>query len=90
MVTTTDDRVAIAVRDTGPGIAADLKPMVFEKFVRGSHRDAVRGTGLGLAMVRHIVHAHAGTIDLETAVGRGSTFTLSLPTAAAGSLPGAR
>jgi two-component system phosphate regulon sensor histidine kinase PhoR len=71
--------VSIAVADTGPGISPEARGAVFDKFVRVGDRDAVRGTGLGLAMVRHIVRAHGGTVHLDSEVGRGSTFTISLP-----------
>jgi two-component system phosphate regulon sensor histidine kinase PhoR len=71
--------VSIAVADTGPGISPEARDAVFDKFVRVGDRDAVRGTGLGLAMVRHIVRAHGGTVQLDSEVGRGSTFTISLP-----------
>ena len=76
-----DTRVTIVVRDRGVGIpAADLQ-VVFNKFVRGTSSDGrgTKGTGIGLAMVRHIVEAHGGEVGVESEVGRGSTFTISLP-----------
>ena len=54
---------------------------IFKKFVRGasSRTDGIKGTGIGLAMVRHIVDAHGGTVSVDSAPGRGSTFTILLP-----------
>jgi signal transduction histidine kinase len=76
-----DGRVAIAVRDEGVGIAPAQRDAVFKKFVRGTSSDgqAVKGTGIGLAMVKHIVEAHGGAIHVESEVGRGSTFAILLP-----------
>lgn len=75
--------VEIGVRDRGIGVPAEEQREIFRQFVRG--RDArirgIKGTGIGLAMVRHIVHGHGGRITLDSAPGRGSTFTIVLPTA---------
>jgi len=73
--------VQIAVRDRGIGVPPSEREKIFQKFVRGAASAAggIRGTGLGLAMVRHIVEAHNGTIDLQSAEGQGSTFTIVLP-----------
>jgi signal transduction histidine kinase len=75
------DGAQIAVRDAGIGIAMDRQQAVFERFVRvqSAETRAVPGTGLGLAMVRHIVRAHRGDVHLESAPGMGSTFTMTLP-----------
>lgn len=76
--------VAIRVRDQGAGIPAAEQAHIFEKFVRGSASElrGVKGTGIGLAMVRHIVKAHGGDVGVESAPGHGSTFTIQLPVAA--------
>ncbi len=76
-----DGWLAIRVRDQGIGIPASEQAQIFKKFYRGSEAKArgVKGTGIGLAMVRHIVEGHGGQIRLESAPGRGSTFTLLLP-----------
>ena len=75
------DEIAIAIADHGFGIPARERQSVFQKFVRGSDsvRRGIMGTGLGLAMVSHIIAAHAGRIELESEEGRGSTFTILLP-----------
>lgn len=75
------DGLAIRVRDRGLGIPASEQKKVFERFVRGSASRAtqVQGTGIGLAMARHIVDAHDGEIRLESEPGFGSTFTILLP-----------
>jgi CheY-like chemotaxis protein len=77
------ERVDVCVADTGVGMSADVQARVFEPFfsTKGS-----QGTGLGLAQVFGIVEQHGGQISLESAVGRGTTFRLSLRAAAA-SLP---
>jgi signal transduction histidine kinase len=75
------ERVAIRVRDRGAGIAPDERKRIFGKFVRGAAAAAgnVKGSGVGLSMVRHIVAAHRGEIQLESTLGMGSTFTVLLP-----------
>jgi len=75
--------VSLAVSDTGPGIAAEHQPRVFERFYRIDHgrsRDH-GGTGLGLALVRHVVERNGGAVALTSEHGVGSTFTLTLPRA---------
>lgn len=77
------EKATLAVRDTGIGIDAEHVERVFERFYRvdrGRSR-ATGGTGLGLSIVRHIVEAHGGTVRLESAPNRGSTFTVTLPVA---------
>lgn len=75
--------VQLAVSDTGPGIAPEHQPRIFERFYRvdqGRSRDA-GGTGLGLALVRHVVERNGGTVSLESNPGAGTTFTIALPRA---------
>jgi signal transduction histidine kinase len=76
-----EHRLAVSVSDQGVGIPASEQQAIFRKFVRGaSSREAgIRGTGIGLAMVKHIVVAHGGEIRLESAPGAGSRFTILLP-----------
>jgi signal transduction histidine kinase len=73
--------VALAVRDHGIGVSAAERVEIFGKFVRGQSagRLGIKGTGLGLAMVDHIVKAHGGTVELESEEGAGSTFRIVLP-----------
>lgn len=74
-----DDRVLLAVRDHGPGIAAADADRVFEKFFRAS---SAPGAGLGLAVTRAVVIAHGGVVRVESAVGGGARFVIELPAAA--------
>ena len=80
-----EGRVEIAVSDTGPGIVPTALPRIFERFYRidRARSRAMGGTGLGLAIVKHIALAHGGSVDVQSTVGRGSTFTLRLPIEAA-------
>ena len=75
------DRVSIVVRDQGLGIPVREQREIFDRFVRGADPKALRikGTGIGLAMVRQIVQAHGGEIRLISEPGRGSMFTVVLP-----------
>jgi len=85
VVVTTAQRggsVALTVRDTGPGIAADALPQVFERFYQGDAARTGSGTGLGLAIARALVEGLRGTIEVESSVGEGTTFTVILPRAA--------
>jgi signal transduction histidine kinase len=78
--------VAIRVRDQGVGIQPSERKAIFRKFVRGSAaaKGNVKGSGVGLAMVRHIVAAHGGAIRVASQPGQGSTFTVLLPAMEAG------
>jgi signal transduction histidine kinase len=80
-VTQEDGHATIAVRDEGVGIPSGELETVFNKFVRGTSSDGrgTKGTGIGLAMVRHIVEAHGGEVRVESEVGRGSTFIIQIP-----------
>ena len=69
----------IEVSDTGIGIPEDQLPLVFERFHRADEARASGGAGLGLAIARQIAEAHGGKIEVESAPGKGSTFTLLLP-----------
>ncbi|MGH2520923.1 MAG: ATP-binding protein [Anaerolineales bacterium] len=74
-----DGRVAIRVRDTGPGIPPVALPHIFERFYRVEMARTSAGAGLGLAIAKELVEAQGGTITVESQVGRGSTFTVTLP-----------
>ena len=73
--------VVVAVRDEGEGIPRSEQQIIFDKFVRGAAAQAsgVRGTGVGLALAREIIRAHGGDIRVDSELGRGSTFSISLP-----------
>jgi signal transduction histidine kinase len=73
--------VAIAVRDFGIGIKKEDLPKLFERFYRAGDEltRTVKGSGLGLTLVKEIVEAHRGTIEVESEPGRGSVFTIRLP-----------
>lgn len=78
------DQLMIAVSDQGIGIPAHEREKIFERFHRvstGLIHD-VKGSGLGLALVKHIVEAHGGSVTLSSELGRGSTFTVLLPSCA--------
>lgn len=78
-------QVYLSIRDTGSGIAAADMPFVFDRFYRGDksrqRREDGDSSGLGLAIAKAIVEAHGGTIQVESTVGKGTTFTLALPVA---------
>jgi len=78
-----DGQVAIQVRDQGLGIAPHEREQIFKKFVRAASAETAgaRGTGLGLAMVQHIVSAHGGEVRVSSQPSGGSTFTILLPPA---------
>ena len=80
-----DNQVEIEVADTGDGIAADALSKVFEPFYRGSAQNGQRvGYGLGLALSRRAIHAHAGQIELSDSAAGGARFRVRLPRRARG------
>jgi two-component system phosphate regulon sensor histidine kinase PhoR len=74
-----DDAVRVEVEDNGVGISAEKLPRIFERFYKVDRARGDRGTGLGLAVVKHTIEAHGGTISARSEEGRGSTFTFTLP-----------
>jgi two-component system NtrC family sensor kinase len=77
--------VKILVTDTGPGIPEPLRAKIFEPFFTTkstNRRGETKGTGLGLAICKEIIDHHAGRIEVASEIGRGTTFTISLPVAA--------
>lgn len=78
-----DGMAAVEVSDTGTGIAPRDLPYIFERFYRAdpSRNRATGGTGIGLTIARELVQAHGGRIEVESELGRGSTFTVLLPLA---------
>jgi signal transduction histidine kinase len=79
--TSAGEEVQIRVSDRGLGIAPSEQERVFEPFYRGKDAQAaqIRGNGLGLSLVKHIVAAHGGRVSVESKVGQGSAFILHLP-----------
>jgi signal transduction histidine kinase len=74
-------RAALTVRDTGTGIPVDQIPRLFDRFHRvpGARARTHEGTGIGLALVQELVRLHGGTVTVESAVDRGTVFTVALP-----------
>ena len=78
--------VVLKVTDTGTGIAPEVLPRIFDPFF--STKKEGQGTGLGLAVVYGIVNAHGGQIDVDTVLGHGTTFTMTLPLGVGPGVPG--
>jgi two-component system phosphate regulon sensor histidine kinase PhoR len=78
-----DGRGEFSVRDTGPGIAPEHLPRLTERFYRvdRSRSRESGGTGLGLAIVKHVVQRHGAVLDIQSEVGQGSRFSITLPAA---------
>jgi two-component system sensor histidine kinase KdpD len=75
-----EDSVMIQVRDHGPGIQADERNLIFDRFFRGKNvQNSIAGTGMGLSIARDIVSAHHGRIWVENDPGGGAVFSLTLP-----------
>jgi signal transduction histidine kinase len=75
------DRAELSVRDTGTGIPPEELPFVFDRFhrVQGARARTHEGTGIGLALVHELAKLHHGTVAVESAAGKGTTFTVSIP-----------
>jgi signal transduction histidine kinase len=74
-----EGRAVLRVSDTGSGIPPEEVPRIWERLFRGDTSRAERGLGLGLSLVKAIVEAHGGSVEVESTVGSGSRFTVSLP-----------
>ena len=77
--TTQGGRVAVCIRDTGIGISAAERPLIWDRMYRGDRSRSQRGLGLGLSLVKAIVEAHHGEVSVESESGRGAAFTVVLP-----------
>jgi len=84
-----DDQVVLVVKDSGIGIPVEEQPMLFSKFFRSSlaRRRQIKGTGLGLYIVRQIVAAHHGTVEIVSEPGEGTTVVVRLPVRQPGQPP---
>ncbi|MEW6084652.1 MAG: ATP-binding protein [Chloroflexota bacterium] len=73
--------IRITIQDTGSGIPPEDLPFIFDRFWRGDRSRSERAShsGLGLAIVKQLIHAHGGTIEVQSEVGKGTTFTINLP-----------
>jgi two-component system phosphate regulon sensor histidine kinase PhoR len=74
-----DNLVTVAVTDTGIGISRSDLPHVFERFYKADKARSGGGTGMGLAIARHVIEAHGGSIRVQSEEGKGSTFSFDLP-----------
>ncbi len=76
-----DGAVRISVSDQGPGIPADFRHRIFERFAQAdaNGKQGKKGTGLGLSIAKAIVEAHGGTIGFDTTEGKGATFYFEIP-----------
>ena len=75
-----DKNIMIAIRDNGVGISEDTLPYIFDDFYSGQRgSEGERGSGVGLAICRRIIEIHGGKISVESKIGQGSTFEISLP-----------
>ena len=72
------DEWVITVRDTGTGIPDEEIPRIWERLYRGDKSRSQRGLGLGLSLVRAIINAHGGSIEVQSTVGKGSSFSIHL------------
>jgi len=74
-----NQQIILCVRDEGIGMTAEDREKLFQQFERGANVGKIKGSGLGLCIVKHIVDLHGGTISVESAIGKGTTFIVTLP-----------
>ena len=84
------ESLEVRVTDRGPGISREEKRRIFDRFTRGSAAKAgIRGSGIGLSLVKHIAESHRGYVRVLSEPGQGATFVLGLPVVPPGDLHGA-
>ena len=74
-----DDGVAFSIKDSGEGMSEEVKRRIFEKFYQGDSSHSTAGNGIGLNIVKRVVDLARGSVDVESEVGNGSMFTVTLP-----------
>ncbi|PSB22725.1 hybrid sensor histidine kinase/response regulator [filamentous cyanobacterium Phorm 46] len=74
-----NQQIVFCVRDEGIGMTAEYQGRLFQQFERGANVGKIKGSGLGLCIVKHIVDLHGGTISVESAIDKGTTFIVALP-----------
>jgi len=74
-----NQQIIFCVRDEGIGMTAEDQEKLFQQFERGANVGKIKGSGVGLCIVKHIVDLHGGTISVESAIGKGTTFIVTLP-----------
>jgi signal transduction histidine kinase len=74
-----NQQIILCVRDEGIGMTPEYQGKLFQQFERGANVGKIKGSGLGLCIVKHIVDLHGGTISVESAIGKGTTFIVTLP-----------
>lgn len=74
-----NQQIFFCVRDEGIGMTAEYQGKIFQQFERGANVGKIKGSGLGLCIVKHIVDLHGGTISVESAMGKGTAFIVALP-----------
>lgn len=74
-----NQQIIFSVRDEGIGLTAEYQGKLFQQFERGANVGKIKGLGLGLCIVKHIVDLHGGTISVESTIGKGTAFIVALP-----------